>query len=116
MNVIELTPTLGEEEIRQIFKISRSCLYRRLKEIKEGKDGGIPPPIPMGATRRRLRWDAEAVRKFCQAQNAPRPPTTIVESSEQTKQLDYALQELEGFGVKLAKPNKRNGQKSCSLR
>jgi len=104
--IIALNPTLGEEEIRRIFKISRSCLYRRLREAKEGKDAGIPLPIPMGSTRRRLRWDAETVRKFCQVQNAPRPPTATVASSEQAKQLDDAIKELEGLGVKLTKPNK----------
>lgn len=103
--LFELPRTLGEEEMREIFDLSRSSLYRRLRDAREGKDAGIPLPIPMGSTRRRLRWDAETVRKFCQAQNVPQPESSNVESpSKRTKRFDDAVKELEGLGVKLTQP------------
>jgi predicted DNA-binding transcriptional regulator AlpA len=96
--------TYDTEEMTQIFKKSRSTLYREIKEARAGRSN-FPLPIQTGP-KRSLRWSAESVRKFLQNGNdtPPTSPTLKIESakSRQTRHA-LAMAKLERKGIKIAK-------------
>jgi predicted DNA-binding transcriptional regulator AlpA len=92
--------TLTVEDIRQIFKLSRVSIYRRLREARAGR-GGLPLPIPTGP-KQRLLWNAEDVRKFLHNNETPQTPPTLEIESAKSRQKRHAeaMKKLERFGIK----------------
>jgi predicted DNA-binding transcriptional regulator AlpA len=94
--------TYDTEEMTQIFKKSRSSLYREIKEAREGRSN-FPLPIQTGP-KRSLRWSAESVRKFLLNGNdaPPTSPTLKIESakSRRGRHLE-AMKKLEQKGVRV---------------
>jgi predicted DNA-binding transcriptional regulator AlpA len=93
--------TFGTEDMMRIFGLSRTSIYRRLREARAGR-GGLPLPIPTGA-KRSLRWNAEDVEKFMQSANdqPQTSPTLEIESvSQRQKRHNAAMKKLERFGIK----------------
>ena len=95
---------LTTEDMMRIFGLSRTSMYRRLKEAKAGR-GGLPLPITTGA-KRALRWNGEDVRKFLQnASDTPQPlPALEIESAKsRQKRHAEAMKKLERLGIKTPK-------------
>jgi hypothetical protein len=105
---LEMQVTLTIEDIMRIFRLAKVSVYRRLREMREGRDGGLPPPIPSGP-KQRLRWNPETVMEFLESTDStPQKPTLPIESETQRAARNRAaLRELEKFGIKIP----RNEQK-----
>ena len=92
---------LTTEDMMRIFGLSRTSIYRRLKEARAGR-GGLPLPIPTG-TKQAIRWNAEDVKKFLEnANDQPQTsPTLEIESATQRQRRhNAAMKKLERFGIK----------------
>ena len=98
MQNIELTLTLTD--LCQIFHIKPVSVYRWVKEAREGRSQF---PLPINGTfggKRKLLWDASAIRAFQSGNNPPAPK--IETASARTKRNNAALDRLRSKGVNVA--------------
>jgi predicted DNA-binding transcriptional regulator AlpA len=95
--------TLTTDDLMRDLKMSRSTLYRHVKEARAGRGGNFPLPIQMGP-KKSLRWDAETVRKFLQNGNDT-PPTAPMLKNSSAKSIRVrhteAMNKLEKKGIRL---------------
>ena len=97
--------TLTVTDMMQIFQISRVSVYRKVSDGREGRQCGLPLPIPT-RPKQRLRWNVETVRKFLEnGDGMPLPSSTPPFESEAKRAARnrVALRELEKFGIIIPK-------------
>ena len=93
--------TYDIDDITRIFKTTKPTVYRQLREVREGRGNSLPSPIPMGP-KRRLRWDAEAVKRFIEnTKDIPPPSPNFLSATERERRHKTALENLRAEGVKL---------------
>jgi len=94
--------TLTTDDLMRDLKMSRSTLYRHVKEARAGRSN-FPLPIQTGP-KRNLRWNAASVRNFLQNGNdtPPTSPTLKIESAKSVRvRHTEAMKKLEQKGVRL---------------
>jgi len=91
-------PLYDSKAVQEIFGISESTFYRWLRESREGQ-GRLPLPLPLGK-KRKLLWNAEQLRLFCEAQSQA-PPLPLESTAEREQELADSLKSLQEAGVRI---------------